>query len=229
MGKAISLAGRTFNRLTPIKQAGVTSHRSILWECRCVCGNTKIATGESIRKGKTKSCGCLMREINRARHLLTPYRSTYNLLSTAARRPGACGISITYAQFLKFVEHTQCHYCTAPIKWFAEGRNKAGIGRGNGGSSYNLDRKDSRLGYTVNNCVVCCARCNRGKCHLFSYDEWRAMTACFRKVYYEQTNGGTDDRSIGGLPEVAGIPSGIHNSVVAEGQNGDSDGSGSTT
>ena len=45
----------------------------------------------------------------------------------------------------------------------------------------------------------------------------------------EQTNGGTDDRSIGGLPEVAGIPSGIHNSVVAEGQNGDSDGSGSTT
>ena len=44
----------------------------------------------------------------------------------------------------------------------------------------------------------------------------------------EQTNGGTDDRSIGGLPEVAGIPSGIHNSVVAEGQNGDSDGSGST-
>ena len=45
----------------------------------------------------------------------------------------------------------------------------------------------------------------------------------------EQTNGGTDDRSIGGLPEVAGIPSGIHNSVVAEGQNGDSDGSGGTT
>ena len=44
----------------------------------------------------------------------------------------------------------------------------------------------------------------------------------------EQTNGGTDDRSIGGLPEVAGIPSGIHNSVIAEGQNGDSDGSGST-
>ena len=39
-------------------------------------------------------------------------------------------------------------------------------------TAYNLDRKDSIKGYTKENCVVCCKRCNRAKSNLFSYEEW---------------------------------------------------------
>jgi hypothetical protein len=31
------------------------------------------------------------------------------------------------------------------------------------GAGHNLDRKDSSLGYTKENCLVCCAVCNRMK------------------------------------------------------------------
>lgn len=38
--------------------------------------------------------------------------------------------------------------------------------------SYNLDRKDPAVGYQKDNCVVCCALCNRAKGDNFSYEEF---------------------------------------------------------
>lgn len=60
----------------------------------------------------------------------------------------------------------------------------------------------------------------------FQAEAKAAAALAAEKENNEQANGGTD-RSIGGVPELAGIPSGLHNPVVAEGTNGDSDGSGS--
>lgn len=33
-----------------------------MWFCLCKCGNEKIVSGNSLRRGATKSCGCLNRE-----------------------------------------------------------------------------------------------------------------------------------------------------------------------
>src|ERR1700678_3037630 len=71
----IDLTGETIGRLTVIAFAGKRGReREALWSCRCVCGGTKTVRGHLLRKGKTKSCGCLSREIhaermrNRATH-----------------------------------------------------------------------------------------------------------------------------------------------------------------
>ena len=63
MPKLIDLSGETFGKLQVISQAPsrfTPQGKPItMWLCRCDCGNEKIIAGQSLRKGLTKSCGCL--------------------------------------------------------------------------------------------------------------------------------------------------------------------------
>ena len=66
MGKTIDLSNQRFGKLTVISRAKKpegSSSTSAFWLCRCDCGNEKIISGNSLRQGKTKSCGCLNYEI----------------------------------------------------------------------------------------------------------------------------------------------------------------------
>lgn len=56
------LTGRTFGRLTVLKQADDTSTKRVSWICACECGSTKIVRGGDLKTGRTLSCGCLNRE-----------------------------------------------------------------------------------------------------------------------------------------------------------------------
>lgn len=40
-----------------------------MWKCRCQCGNIFIVSGYAVRKGRTKSCGCVGREKTRQRNI----------------------------------------------------------------------------------------------------------------------------------------------------------------
>lgn len=62
MGKFIDLTGKTFGRLTVLRQAGKDSQDIILWACLCSCGNYKIVRGQHLRNGSIQSCGCLRQE-----------------------------------------------------------------------------------------------------------------------------------------------------------------------
>lgn len=59
----IDLIGKKFNRLTVIKQSNRNKHGQIQWLCECDCGKKTIVPGHCLRKGNTRSCGCLQREI----------------------------------------------------------------------------------------------------------------------------------------------------------------------
>lgn len=60
MNKAPDITGKTINNWYVIKEAGRTKFNSITYLCRCLlCGNEKIVDGHTIRKGTSKSCGCL--------------------------------------------------------------------------------------------------------------------------------------------------------------------------
>jgi len=59
--KFIDLTGQKFGRLTVIEKASI-KNKQILWKCLCDCGNEKIVLGNSLKKGLTKSCGCIGKE-----------------------------------------------------------------------------------------------------------------------------------------------------------------------
>ncbi len=63
MGKKVDLTGKQFERLEVIKDSGKRDNNgSIMWECRCECGNTVFVSGTSLTHGFTKSCGCLQKD-----------------------------------------------------------------------------------------------------------------------------------------------------------------------
>jgi hypothetical protein len=62
------ITGQKFGRLTVVKMTPEYSGRNAFWICECVCG-TQIAVHRSeLKKGSTKSCGCLRREAVSARN-----------------------------------------------------------------------------------------------------------------------------------------------------------------
>ena len=58
MGKLIDLSGQKFNCLEVICRAPSSSGQT-RWHCLCDCGNTTIVHGTHLKRGATKSCGCL--------------------------------------------------------------------------------------------------------------------------------------------------------------------------
>ncbi len=54
------LTGQKFNRLTAIKPSET---KKSAWLFRCDCGTEKELTSSPVKKGVTKSCGCLIREV----------------------------------------------------------------------------------------------------------------------------------------------------------------------
>lgn len=58
MPKKLNLLGQKFGRLTVISQAP-NRGKLTQWKCICSCGSIVFVDTQSLRKGHTKSCGCL--------------------------------------------------------------------------------------------------------------------------------------------------------------------------
>lgn len=61
------LTGQCFGSLTVIKRAddyiSPSGNKIVQWLCRCDCGNEKTVMGASLKRGRTRSCGCLQKEL----------------------------------------------------------------------------------------------------------------------------------------------------------------------
>lgn len=140
-----------------------------MYICLCKCDRKTVVAGADLIRKKATQCFMCARNINK------PYETLYNrfvhIVTKKNEKKHTC--NITFKQFLKFTVIDKCHYCCAPIFWAKESRQANNKG-------YNLDRKNNDKGYTVNNCVVCCKRCNFGKGFVFTYKQWYKMTESFR-------------------------------------------------
>src|SRR5208282_2728809 len=149
------LARKKFGRWTVLGLSRIEVY--VYWSCRCDCGTLKEVLGKSLTAGVSQSCGCLQVEKCRKASGCAAQTKTYigYKLSSAKRRNLSWDISRE-----QFNELTQqpCHYCDRqPL-------NRTKADNGNGDFLYNgLDRKDSRIGYTVDNVVPCCKVCQRAK------------------------------------------------------------------
>lgn len=65
----IDLTGKRFERLLVLERAedyvpyNNPSLHLAQWRCLCDCGNEVIVLGQNLRRGATRSCGCLRREL----------------------------------------------------------------------------------------------------------------------------------------------------------------------
>ena len=58
---ALNLSGERFGRLVA-KHRGPNSRSKVQWWCECDCEEWALVATDSLRSGKTQSCGCIKRE-----------------------------------------------------------------------------------------------------------------------------------------------------------------------
>lgn len=62
MATPINIAGQTFGRLTALYYTRKSRHGNRIWLCNCTCGTAVEVVAASLKKGETKSCGCLQKD-----------------------------------------------------------------------------------------------------------------------------------------------------------------------
>lgn len=143
--------------------------------CKCDCGNTKNIRKTGLKSNMTKSCGCLLRESN-AKTRLPNNMGAVNTIKADYKRHAKnrnFEFTLTDIEFRHLVS-LNCFYCEMKPSNTHRGKNcKEGF-------IYNgIDRLNSNMGYTLNNCVPCCYICNRAKMNR-SFDEF---TEWIKKAY----------------------------------------------
>jgi len=164
----IDLIGKKFGKLLVVKQSDARGNKGqIKWLCLCECGKKHETSGESIRSGKSKSCGCL-RAIP-PNKIKDREQAIWNYLyqTTIVKRNKKWKIlgDISLDDFI-FFSKEPCYYCglensnTAQDRrgWNKNKQVSDTIIKFNG-----IDRSDSSKGYWSNNVVTCCKYCNTAK------------------------------------------------------------------
>ena len=98
----LTLSGMRFGFATVLRPRGSDKKKSF-WECVCDCGNVFVTKGVYLKRGATRSCGCLVGENNKKHGGVgTPeYRSwvamrnrCFNKKNHAYKRYGGRGIKV---------------------------------------------------------------------------------------------------------------------------------------
>lgn len=178
MSSFINEIGKTFDRWTVLGQAYV-KHRRVYWLCQCSCPSRaiKAISGDSLRAGTSKSCGCLYDE-TRTKHAYVDrgvpgFNAVVYTYKNNAKRRGL--IWTLSCEQCRVLFNQPCFYCGVLGSNMAQ--RKTSIFQYNG-----VDRIDSNLGYTVTNVVTCCCVCNRAKSDMpaADYIAWLDRVAAFR-------------------------------------------------
>lgn len=153
---AKDLTGQSFGRLSVLyATADRDSDKSIMWLCKCACGNTVLASGVLLRKGAVKSCGCLRREVlaEKSRTHGLRHHPLYQVWADMKQRClnqnspvymnyGGRGISVS--------EEWQSDF-ESFFNWAIKHGYKKGL---------ELDRENNNLGYGPDNCRFVSKRVN---------------------------------------------------------------------
>jgi hypothetical protein len=60
--KLQDIIGNRYGRLTVIEHLGVRGRRVHYWKCQCDCGKNVESSGDNLKEGNCKSCGCISKE-----------------------------------------------------------------------------------------------------------------------------------------------------------------------
>ena len=175
----IDITGQKFGRLTAIKYVDYTDNNGSKWLFRCECGNDIITNSSAVRKGRTKSCGCLNQELrkSRAKHgqIGKPMYTAWVHMRQRCNNPkckeyrnyGARGIKVCeeWSEFINF------------YNWSMENGYEEGL---------TIDRINNEGDYTPDNCrwvTMLVQENNKRNNHYIIYDgERMTLSQCAKKA-----------------------------------------------
>ena len=152
MGSYKDEAGNKHNKLPVIEAAGRDHNGNVLWRCSCDCGKETIVTGNRLRMGHTKSCGCLVKfQVG-----IAAFNSLYKKYQyEAKRRNKEWRLD---KDLFGLLTSLPCYYCGV------EPSQETQQHQWNGSYIYNgVDRINNDVGYIPENVVPCCGECNIAK------------------------------------------------------------------
>lgn len=165
--------GKRFGILTVLAQAGhehsveratKRKKKRILWLCQCDCGNQLTVSSLRLATGNTRSCGCvhsattaeLNRQLKRLANSEASAKNSHWLRYQHSAKQRKFEWVLTREEFYRLTT-ASCDYCgRAPFRYVYAGKYSKCLCNG-------VDRKDSKIGYTAQNCVTACTDCNTGK------------------------------------------------------------------
>lgn len=59
----VDITDKKFGKLTALLPTDQRAHHSVMWLCKCDCGNEILLSTKVLISGHTKSCGCLKKEV----------------------------------------------------------------------------------------------------------------------------------------------------------------------
>lgn len=170
MWNTIDLIGRKFGRLTVVGREKNDKNNRTRWICHCDCGTEKIIYGDSLRAGRTKSCGCYRIQFLTLPNNRAAFHKMYTTYKWNAKQRNIV-FDITEESFRGLCEQS-CFYCGA-------GPHEKTYQFGPSFCANGVDRVDSKIGYVDGNCVSCCRVCNKMKMD-FTIDEFIGQ---IRRIY----------------------------------------------
>ncbi len=160
--------------------------------CQCECGVIKVVYNTSLLKGSSLSCGCWGRSwvgmINSKARLKDDKVVAINHLFKGYKngaRHRNIKFDLSIDQFSNII-NKNCNYCgelpSNKFNGFPTPRESPFLYSG-------IDRIDSNLGYTIENCVPCCRTCNVAK----STSSKQQFLAWISKVYHHGFSSATNE------------------------------------
>lgn len=182
MAKIKEIIGNKYGKLLVVDfHSERGNNNQIMYSCKCDCGNLHITSGESIRSGKSKSCGCNRKnppnkEIDREYAI---WRQLYK--STIEKRNKKWKVEKNDIDLDNFISLSKeiCFYCGIEPTNIATDRHRKTkeerlVVKYNG-----IDRINSNKHYSLDNIVPCCKYCNTAK-NIMSVDEFKQW---IKRVY----------------------------------------------
>ena len=214
--KAIDMSGERYGKLVVLTQAGI-QNKQMMWNCICDCGVRFVASGNSIRRGKTLSCGCVYKQsrpeiarksIAKVKHGDSFERLyfVWNDIKSRCNNPNDISYKHYGARGIKVCEEWEKDY-TAFKSWaILNGYNK-NAKRG----ECSIDRIDVNGNYSPENCrwISSKEQCNNKTNTIFieiggirkTTSEWAELTGLRRDLIYSRYKRGWKGEEIISKPD----------------------------
>lgn len=140
------MIGMKFHRLTVLEKVGKNKSRNALYKCVCDCGKELVVVDSALKRGNTKSCGCLNMDRISTMNLThgltkTPEHNIWATLKQRCSNEGLHNYSRYGGRGIKV-----CHRWQDSFENFLADMGKRPSDR------HSIDRIDTNGDYTPENC-----------------------------------------------------------------------------